>query len=474
MSPIDDAPRDTSDAPGAERVATPPALAPAEDLTGQRIAGRFELQALIGGGPVGCVYRAQRCADGAQVALKILHEKHRPDPNVVRRFAREAQAGTQLDHPHIARVLEHGVDDGRPFLCREWVEGVPLTQAVAAKPLTLRRILVPLCEALSALSEAQRHGVLHRGLKPSNLLAVECGEDQLTLKVCDFGMAKLLKPVPGTLSTRHGAPCGLAEYAAPEQAGTEELDGRADVYAMGVVLYELLTGQVPFRGANDAAVLAKHRDDAPVPPQKLRPDRSIPREVESICLKALAKPLAERYRSPRELRNALHGTLELLGVRADLPIEEPPKPDVTHEISRLTMPGEQLRSRQKLWLGAAMLLLVCGVVWLSAPGEETQPRGRDIGLDGVTATPAAFAGDENGALRAGKRLLAQGDAQGAVEQLRLARQQLGETPQVARWLGEALLRAGERTRGEALLRRYLELAPQASDRDRVEALLAGP
>jgi hypothetical protein len=475
MGPTEEAPREeTSDAGGAERVATPPSPAPAENLSGQCVAGRFDVQRPVGNGPIGQVYRALRRADGAPVALKILHEKHRPDPNVVRRFAREAQAAMQLDHPHIARVYEHGVDEaGRPFLCSEWLEGLPLTQAVAAKPLTLRRMLVPLCQALSALSEAQRHGVLHRGLKPSNLLAIESGDNELSLKVSDFGMAKLLKPVPGTLSTKYGAPCGAAEYAAPEQSESGELDGRADVYAMGVVLYELLTGQVPFRGASDAALLAKHRNEPALPPQKLRPDRSIPREVESICLKALAKPPAERYRSPRELSNALHSTLELLGVRADLPIEEPAKPDAQgDEISRLTMPGEQLRSRHKIWLGGSLLLLVCGVVWLSAPREE--PRAASaVRLGGVT-TSSAVAGAENAALREGKRRLAHADAAGAIEQLTLARQQLGETAQVARWLGEALLRGGQRARGAALLRRYLELAPQASDREQVEALLASP
>jgi serine/threonine protein kinase len=476
MSPTEEVPREeTSDASGAERVATPPSPTSAENLSGQCVAGRFDVQTLVGNGPIGQVYRALRRADGAPVALKILHEKHRPDPNVVRRFAREAQAAMQLDHPHIARVYEHGVDEaGRPFLCSEWVEGLPLTQAVAAKPPTLRRMLVPICQALSALSEAQRHGVLHRGLKPSNLLAVESGDNELSLKVSDFGMAKLLKPVPGTLSTKYGAPCGAAEYAAPEQAQSGELDGRADVYAMGVVLYELLTGQVPFRGGSDAAVLAKHRSDPAVPPQKLRPDRSIPREIESICLKALAKPLAERYRSPRELGNALHSTLELLGVRADLPIEEPPKPDAQGEqISRLTMPGEQLRSRQKIWLGAGLLLLVCGVVWVSAPREAPQTSA-NIRLSGVAKTSSAAPGEENAALLEGKRRLAHADAAGAVEQLTLARQQLGETAQVARWLGEALLRAGQPVQGEALLRRYLELDPHAGDREQVEALLASP
>jgi serine/threonine protein kinase len=449
-----------------------------EDLTGKCVAGRYEVQQLIGAGPIGQVYRARRRDDGLQVALKVLHERHRPDPNVVRRFAREAQAAKQLDHPNITRLLEHGVDDaGRPFLCSEWVAGVPITQAVAAGPLTLRRILVPVCQALSALSEAHRQGVLHRGLKPSNLLVTESPENEFVAKVCDFGMARLLKPVLGTLTTKHGWRCGLAEYAAPEQAVSTEIDGRADVYAMGVVLYELLTGQVPFRGGSDAAVLARHQSEPVVAPQKLRADRTIPREVESICLKALGKQLSERYRSPRELRSALHSTLELLGARADLPIETTPAPGTDlHDVSkdRLTMPGEQLRSRHKIGLGAGLLVLVCSALWLSAPKQarDSRPGPQVVRDRAVTAVRPPLPG-ENAALVEGMRRLSRDDPKGAAEQLLRARQQLGETPDVARWLGEALLRAGEREQGEALLQRYLQLAPQAHDREAVNALLSG-
>jgi serine/threonine-protein kinase len=285
-------------------------------------------------------------------------------------------------------------------------------------------------------------------------------------------MAKLLKPVPGTLTSKHKMPCGLAEYAAPEQAVTTELDGRADVYAMGVVLYELLTGQVPFRGGNDAAVLAKHQREPVVPPQKLRVDRFIPREIERICMKALSKQATDRYRSPREFRSALNDTLELLGVRADLPIEAPQAASADADPlskDRLTMPGEQLRSRHKIGLGVGLLLLVCSIIWLSAPNETRETRATpEVGASGTARAPAA----ENAALAEGRRRLAEDDVKGAAEELARARQQLGETPELARWLGEALLRSGQRERGEALLRRYLELVPHADDRETVDALLS--
>lgn len=458
-----------TDDDAVERRATPPAPTPHEDLTGQTLADRYQLESLVGMGLTSCVYRARRVSDGVQVAVKVLQERLRSDPNVVRRFAREAEAARKLVHPNIARVFDHGTDQaGRPFLCSEWVAGAPLDQAMRHGPVTLRRAVAPLCDVLSALSAAHREGILHGCLKPSNVLLTLTPDGGFTPKLLDFGMGRLLKPVPSTGRTKYGAACVAAEYVAPEQIETVEFDGRADVYVVGVLLYELLTGEPPFRGGSFESRLARHRDEVLSQVRsKERPDRKIPREIQGICLRALSKQPADRYQSPLEMARALRAALDLFGARVDLALEAPETAlDQLHTVSkdRLTMPGEQLRSRHKLVLGAALLLFVCSIVWLSAPHSTSEPApGPSLG----SASPGQRA------LERGRQLLANGDLSGAVPLLKSAQEQLGQTPAVARWLGEALLRSGQRSEGEALLRSYLAQHPQAPDRTRVEALLGG-
>jgi serine/threonine-protein kinase len=456
-----------SSAERAERRATPPTPAPLEDLVGQEIVGRYRLEQRVGGGLVGSVYRARNLGDGSQVAIKVLQERLRSDPSVVRRFAREAETARKLIHPNIARVLEHGSDAaGRPFVCSEWVEGAPLNQVLARRPVTLRRIVAPLCDALSALSTAHREGVVHGCLKPSNVLIEERGDGQLVPKLVDFGMGRLLKPVPGTAKTKYGAACVRPEYVAPEQIDQLEVDGRADVYVMGVLLHELLTGAPPFHSGSHESLLKRQREEPLTRVHSSEhPDRKIPREIEGICLRALAKQPDDRFQSPRELARALRSALDLFGARVDLPLEAPETLlDGQHTVSkdRLTMPGEQLRSRQKLVVGAVLLLLVCSVVWLSTPLHPSQP---DM---------AAGAAAGQRALEQGRQLLANDEVSAALALLQSAQAQLGQTSSVRRWLGEALLRSGKRAEGEALLRSYLAEHHDAPDRTRVEGLLAVP
>jgi serine/threonine protein kinase len=452
--------------PGEERSASPPPAVSLEDLSGVQLGAGYLLEALVGRGVVGSVYRARRLDDGARVAIKILHEGLREDPNVLRRLERETEGAQQLVHPNIARLLAHGSEESRPFVCAEWIDGEPINVAMGRAPLTLRRVLAPVCDVLSALSAAQRMGVLHGCLKPSNVLVQEGHDGTLVPKLLDFGMGRLLKPLPGRARTKHGVACAVAEYIAPEQIACTETDGRTDVYAVGLLLYELLTGSPPFQGGGFESVLRRQREeviDAVV--SREHRARKIPREVESICLRALTKEPQGRYQSPLEMARAVRKALELYGTRADLPLQPEPTTHDLHRISRdrLTMPGEQLRSRQKLGLGAALLLLVCAVVWISAPHRTGDVVGR--------VPNAELAGAR--ALEQGRQLLAAGDVRAAVVALRAAETQLGPSPAIQRWLGEALVRAGERAEGEALLRRYLAGPGEPPDRGRVQALLAG-
>ena len=471
MSPTDPGAKGEDPGGPREREATPPAPRQIDSLVGQLLAGRYQLESLLGAGILGQVYRARRLDDGVTVAVKVLDERHRADPNVVRRFLREAESARQLDHPCIARVFEAASDDrGRPFLSMELLDGDAVTSVVRAGAPTLRRMIEPICETLSALAEAHRQGVLHRCLKPSNVLVREDDEHHFVTKICDFGMGRLLKAVPGTATTKYGVACAAPEYMAPEQADSVEIDGRSDVYAVGVIFYELLTGQVPFSGGSPQSILDSHKHEPVVPPNKLRLDRHIPSDVEQVCMRALEKDPNLRFHSPREMRTALREALELLGARADLPIEAAPDGTATHGASRerLTMPGEQLRSGQKVGVGAGLLLLVAGVLLLSAPEDAAVPA--SVIPSGSASSAGASAMDSADALVKGQRLLENDDVADALVVLTRVHAALGETPEVCRWLGEALIRSGERARGRQLLERYQQLEP-STDRRRVEALL---
>jgi hypothetical protein len=258
---------------------------------------------------------------------------------------------------------------------------------------------------------------------------------------------------------------------APEQADGQAVDGQADVYSVGVLLYELLTGEVPFRGATPTDTLALARTESVRAPHERRPDRPLPRELEAVCLKALAKDPQQRHRSPREMSQALRAVVALLGLRADEPLGSASFAAgggliaETASGDRMTMPGEQMRSHTKFWVGAALLAGVCAAVLLNPVTEHTP--------SSPQATGALDSAQENGrlALAEGARKLSEGDAKGSIVALRNARRALGDTPEVLRALGEALIIDGEHEEGSQLLTHYLELEPAAGDRAFVKSLL---
>lgn len=423
---------------------------------GRRIGAHYTVEALHGEGSIGRTYRAKRDHDGRSVALKLPHHRLKADETFMRRLTRDVDASRQLEHLHVAQIYEQATDEVEgPFICREWIDGEDIVSAVRRAAATPRRLCELLIQVLSALSEAQRRGLLHGNLKPQNILVTHDAAGRELVKVCDFGNPQRARPG--------------AEYMAPEHADGPRVDGQADVYASGVVLYELLTGEVPFRAATPAATLALQRSEPLVPPRLKRPDLPMPRELEAVCLKALAKDPRERHKSPREMSQALRAVISLLGTRADEPLgsaafSEGGVVADTASGDRVTMPGEQLRSRTKFWLGAALLAGVCVAVWLN-PAHEQAP--------GSHSASTLSAAKQNGAaaLASGVDQLRQGETQTAVTQLRNARRALGDTPEVLRALGEALVIQGNHEEGSALLARYLQLEPEARDRNFVESLL---
>lgn len=287
-----------------------------EDLIGRTLADRYRVERLIGAGAMGRVYQAQHIHMRKQVALKILHQRLSNVADMVQRFEQEAQAAAQVQHPHVAAATDFGkLPDGSFYLVLEYIEGIPLSELIKAGPLSLRRALSIVLQVTSALEAAHALGIVHRDLKPDNLLLVHgaadgqhgaaqgqhsaahgqrgVAHDQQAaahdyIKVLDFGIAKLPAPTDGADKplTLAGMVYGTPEYMAPEQALGQQVDGRADIYALGVVFFEMLAGRRPYIGP--AVSLLGQQLSKPLPRMAEFVSMPVPREVEELLGEMLA------------------------------------------------------------------------------------------------------------------------------------------------------------------------------------------
>lgn len=281
----------------------------ARALIGRRIAGKMEIRAHLGGGGMGWVFSAYHHTLGKEVAIKVL--KRMGDPLHAKRFEVEARSSSRLAHPNAVSILDFGEDgpDRLVYLAMEFVEGEDLDRIIRREaPMAPRRAVAIMAQALAALSAAHESGVIHRDLKPANIMVTrrtnDDGEDEEFVKVCDFGLAKLMDPGgPGQGLTRRGMIVGTPDYMSPEQAVGDPVDGRTDVYAAGVILYEMLTGRRPFEAKDPGDVLLMHLNDVPRAPRAWVP--TIPQDLERIVLWAMEKRVDQRASSARELRDAL-------------------------------------------------------------------------------------------------------------------------------------------------------------------------
>ena len=275
-------------------------------LLGREIAG-YRIEELIGRGGMGAVYRAGDEQLGRNVALKVIAPELAQDSRFRERFLRESRLAASLDHPHVVPIHQAGEADGQLFLAMRYVEGTDLARLLAEQgTLDPRRAIALLSQIAEALDAAHEKGLIHRDVKPSNILvATAAGEEHCYL--ADFGLTKRTGSLSGV--TAPGDIVGTLEYVAPEQITGGELDERSDVYSLGCVLYESLTGQPPFPRATDVALLWAHVHEEPGPPSKLRPE--LPRELDSVLTRALAKEPGRRYRSAGELAAAARSALGL-------------------------------------------------------------------------------------------------------------------------------------------------------------------
>ncbi|MBZ0115376.1 MAG: protein kinase, partial [Sandaracinaceae bacterium] len=277
-----------------------------DPLIGRTVGGAYLLQELVGVGGMGRVYRAEQNMLGRTVAVKVIHPHLLGDDQTVARFYNEARAASRLNHPDSVSIIDFGrTEDGILYLVMEYLAGKDLARVLAEEgPLPFLRICRILRHVLSALGEAHALGVVHRDLKPENIIVRKVRRGAEQIKVVDFGLATIVGP-GGTSITTPGLVCGTPDYMAPEQGKGEHVDGRGDLYACGVVLFEMLTDRLPFEEDTPTKVVFRHIHD-PVPdPRELAPHRAIPDELADICLRALRKKPQERFQSADEMFEAL-------------------------------------------------------------------------------------------------------------------------------------------------------------------------
>src|SRR5213595_2319033 len=254
--------------------------------------GRYRIVRKLGAGGMANVYLAEDQELGRQVAIKILDGRHAADNSFIERFRREAKNAAGLSHPNIVSIYDRGEAEGTYYIAMEYLAGRSLKELIVSRGPTPVRIAIDYTrQILAAIGYAHRHGIVHRDIKPHNVVVDSDGR----LKVTDFGIARS----GASQMTEVGSIIGTAQYLSPEQAKGAPVDQRSDLYSVGVVLYELLTGVVPFSGDTPVEIAMKHLSSAPERPSAKRAE--IPRDLDLVVLRALAKDPADRYQSAEEM-----------------------------------------------------------------------------------------------------------------------------------------------------------------------------
>ncbi|HEY7374415.1 MAG TPA: serine/threonine-protein kinase, partial [Polyangia bacterium] len=275
------------------------------------IDGRYRVQARLGVGGMGVVYRVEHLHLGKTAAMKLLSPDTAAKPEMVRRFRLEAQSVSKLNHPNIVQTFDFGATDGSLYLVMEYIKGEDLSSLLRREgPWSFARAARFFIQVCSGLMEAHEAGIIHRDLKPENLMVVHRRDGAEHAKVLDFGLAKLReRGAEARAISTGGQVIGTPYYMAPEQVRGDDLDARADLYSLGATLYRVLTGEPPFDAPSPMSVLSKHLTDDVVPPRDRAPGRALPPDADRIVLRAMAKSVEDRYASAADVQRDLEQAL---------------------------------------------------------------------------------------------------------------------------------------------------------------------
>jgi eukaryotic-like serine/threonine-protein kinase len=494
---------------------------------GLELAGRYQLGNVIGSGSTGTVWEGKDLVSGETVAVKILHPVLCSSPLARRRFSREAAIARALQHPNCMRMESHGItDDGRAYLIMERLTGQTLASLLRERgPLPSLRAIRIVAQILDAMVAAHRIGLIHRDLKPGNVMVTDSGADAAgtdLVKVCDFGLATLVDPHRArilqdsdSMISMRGEICGTPEYMAPEQALGEPLDARSDLYAIAVILFQAVVGDLPYKGSSPLAVVTQHLT-APRPrASAVRPDRRISPALDSLILRGMAKDRRERPSSAEVFRADLlqierdYSAGTAGEVNENLPLLEP-----------ATLPSASAPGRPSARRRTAMILvagLSIGIAVLrsrtsshdvAAPKVRSSPpsiaQANAVGRSAANATPNVTVAHlllperpssprrrvrrhanrpvapraivptaiAPGALiEDAEDLLARGDIGRACGLGELAAQQAPDLAAARAFLGRCYMRLGRLAEARANYRRYLTLLPSAPDAPFVRAII---
>ncbi|MEZ4462860.1 MAG: protein kinase, partial [bacterium] len=417
---------------------------PQDNLVGRIFSDRYRLTRKVGEGAMGQVYLARHTFMDKNVAIKVLHPGLLGHDEVVERFQREAKAAAHIEHPNVCAATDFGrYDDDGLFLVMEWLDGRSLDDVIVQEgPLPLERVVHIASQIAAALQRAHDLKIVHRDLKPANVMLVKRDGDPDFVKVTDFGVARVPIGASSKL-TQAGTTYGTPYYMSPEQAAGDEIDHRTDVYALGVTIFEMLTGQVPFEGASVAHILSMHVTE-PVPlPSSLRAE--LPPNIDALVLKCMAKLPADRFQSADEVLAALETLNEGFAETRDLvalPTSASSAEWARETASELVRDARTRSPKALLGIGAVAIVAIGMAVWIGLGA------GRAVG-DKVEAVKQASLAEERlefarqPEIAKALELQAQGKGDDAVAALRSAELNYQGNPHFHFLLGSALQNQGK-------------------------------